>query len=351
MEEIRTFLKEYKLLKTKEVDLNFFQIAGFPHYENVSSNILKYFLYNNLVLKAFFNCISLEYEPSNDFVEYIEREVETENGKRIDILVSTNKYIIGVENKIYSWLYNPIDEYYSYLNKLSEKEGKAFFLVVLSKNKVEANIKYKNILHKEFSVEVKKYYPELLNNLGYRYFLFLTEYISNMDSLEGVYYMNNEFVKIAKIDNNLEKITQIMAEGERLRNDLISIANRVLNDLHDDNKVFTNTWVYKEPKEIFGTAVFQDWFFTEDKYNFTIDVDVMVDGFGISLFERENRFDEKFKKILNDIIPDLYEKYDIDDRAIYKEKIGLEEYDKLIFVVKNVLNVFNNYVESKKYGA
>jgi hypothetical protein len=262
MENTQEFLKNYSMVELKEVDLNFFQIAGFPHYENVSSNILKYFFNINMILKAFLNCVPLEYDPSNDFVEYIEREAVTKNNKRIDILISTNKYIIGIENKIYSWLNNPVDEYYAYLNELSQKEGKIFFLIILTKNKVEINEKYKNIMHKEFSEEVKKYYPELLNVLGYRYFLLFTEYIANMDSLEGVYYMNNEFVKIAKIDNNLEKISQIMVEGQRLRNDLINIASRIINDLGSDNKVFANTWVYKEPNDIFGTAVFQDWFLT-----------------------------------------------------------------------------------------
>ena len=48
MEEIQFFLKKYKLLEIKKVDLNFFQIAGFPHYENVSSNILNFFYKTNL---------------------------------------------------------------------------------------------------------------------------------------------------------------------------------------------------------------------------------------------------------------------------------------------------------------
>ena len=156
-------------------------------------------------------------------------------------------------------------------------------MIVLSKNKFEANTKYKNILHKEFSIEVKKHYPELLNRLGHRYFLLLTEYIANIDSLEGAQYMNNEFVKIERIDSSLEKITQIMIEGERLRGNLIYTASQIINDLQAENKAFSNLWVYKEPKDIFGTAVFQDCFLTEDKYNFTIDV--TVTGFEISIFE------------------------------------------------------------------
>jgi hypothetical protein len=78
---------------------------------------------------------------------------------------------------------------------------------------------------------------------------------------------------------------------------------------------------------------------------------VTIFGFEIDIFEREDRFDEKFKQILREILPDLDENYDIDDRARYKEVIKLEEYDKLLLIVKKIINTFNNYVERKKYGA
>jgi hypothetical protein len=87
MKDIQDFLKEYSLLFTRKSDLNFFQIAGFSHYENVSSNVLHYFLKNDIVLKAFLNCISLDYAPSVDYIENITREEGTGNHKRIDIVI------------------------------------------------------------------------------------------------------------------------------------------------------------------------------------------------------------------------------------------------------------------------
>jgi len=353
MEKIQTFLKKYTLIKGKEFDLNFFQIAGFPHYEQISSNILKHFLENKFVMKAFFNCISLDFNPINDFIEYVKREVETENGNRIDIVVSTNNYVIGIENKINADLYNPIEDYYSYLNNLANEEGKNFLLIVLSKNKVEMNSRYKNILHKEFSAEVKKYFPELLTSLGHRYFLLFTEYIANIDNLEGVYYMNEEFVRLAKIDDNFEKIVQIMVEGQRLRDDLGTIAYQIINDLRDDNKAFARTRVWKEPDDISGTAVFQDCFLGEEKYNFTIDVVVGFFEFEIVIFERNNRGDKNFKEILEEILSELNTNFDIvssdgETRAHYMEKIKSEEYDKLLLVLREIINAFNKYVESKK---
>ena len=76
MEELQNFLNEYTLLGYKEPDKNFFQIAGFPHYENVSSNVLGFFLKDKLILKIFLDCIPLDYDPSNDYVD-IQREAST----------------------------------------------------------------------------------------------------------------------------------------------------------------------------------------------------------------------------------------------------------------------------------
>jgi hypothetical protein len=351
MENIQDFLKEYSLLKhKKEADLNFFQIAGFPHYENVSSNILSFYFNDEYVLKSFLNCIP-DYKPSIDFVKEINREERTENNKRIDIVISTNKYIIGIENKINAWLYNPIDDYYSYLNSRAKNEGKELLLIILSKNKIESNTKYKNVLYKDFSNELKKYYPELLNRLGYKYFFLLTEYIANIEFLEEGYSMNKEFIEIAKQDDNLGKIEQIMSEGIRLRNDLINTAGRILNDLQEYTKSFETKSIFKEQGQIFGTAMFQDCYLTDKKYNCTIDVDVMVSGFGMSIYECNKRFDTEFKNILMEILPDLSKDYDLSDRAIYKYDIKLEEYDKLIMLLKNIFDAFDKYIKSKNYGA
>nr|WP_255478538.1 PD-(D/E)XK nuclease family protein [Rufibacter sp. XAAS-G3-1] len=85
------------------------EISGYPHYENVCSNILKFYLdINNehelkdLIINSVVHCADkdfhLEYEFEN--IEVL-REVETNNGNRLDILIKTNNYIIGIENKFF----------------------------------------------------------------------------------------------------------------------------------------------------------------------------------------------------------------------------------------------------------
>ena len=122
MDEIAKFIGDYKFVDAPEKKQNFFQIAGFPHYENVSSNVLKFFLSNKLILKSLLNCALIDFNIYDDSIHDVNREVLTENGNRIDIFVNTNKYIIGIENKINAGLDNPIDDYSNYLMDRAKKE-------------------------------------------------------------------------------------------------------------------------------------------------------------------------------------------------------------------------------------
>jgi hypothetical protein len=348
---VMDFLEKYSLLKFKEADSNLFQIAGFPHYENVSSNILSfYFEKCALVLKTFLNCISIEYSYSIDPVEKVEREERTRKNNRIDIVVYTKKYIIGIENKINAWLYNPIEDYYAYLRDKAKQENKESLLIVLSKNGIESNTKYKNILYKDFSTELKKYYPELLSSLGHRYFFLLTEYIANIDFLEGGYFMNKDFVEIAKQPDNLAKIKQIVSEWTCLRKDLNKMACQIKDDVLEYSKSFGKQEITQD--EICATAWFQNCYLPDTKYNVTIEVIVNLDGFEIQIYESGNQLHPEFNDILlGEILSG--EEYGIEypPRVNYKGAIELEEYDRMIKILIDMFNAFDNFIKNKNYCA
>jgi hypothetical protein len=207
-------------------------------------------------------------------------------------------------------------------------------------------------LYKDFSTELKKYYPELLNSLGHKYFFLLTEYIANLDFLEGDYCMNKEFVEIAKQDDNREKIVQIMSEGNRLRNDLKNMACQIKDDLMKYSKSFDKQSVDQEKDQMAATAYFQNCCLPETKYNVAIEVIVDVDGFDIQIYEIENQFDPEFKNILlGEILSDKEYEIRYSTRVNYKDPIELEEYDKLIKILIDLFKAFDNYINNKKHGA
>jgi hypothetical protein len=356
MEEIQDFLEQYALAEYEEKEPNIFQIAGFPHYENVSSNVLEYFLKYPIVLQSLLSCISDKYDTSKYIT--IDREAQTKNNKKIDILINTNRYIIGIENKINAWLYNPVDDYCEYLQELAANEQKEVIFIVLSKNKAPENKKYINILYSNFALTLRKNYARLLSSLGHRYFFLLNEYVENIESFNGGLYMNDEFVKIARIDNNSDKITQVVIEAEKLRKEFHNAANRILADLNNDNKSFktARSWdAFSDevPNYLLFVAVFQDYYLDGDEqHNVTIDINVSASGYSVSIFERNGQFDNVFKDGLKNIIPDLSEKYHVlGIRYRYNKEYGFQNYDQLIMTLKGVLKNFADYDEHKKPSA
>ncbi|WP_062327606.1 PD-(D/E)XK nuclease family protein [Treponema endosymbiont of Eucomonympha sp.] len=351
MEEIQDFLEQYALAEYEEKEPNIFQIARFPHYENVSSNVLEYFLKYPTVLQSLLSCISNKYDASKYITIY--REAQTKNNKKIDILINTDRYIIGIENKINAPLYNPVNDYCEYLQELAANEHKEMVFIVLSKNKVPKCEKYVNILYSDFAFALRKNYAKLLSSLGHRYFFLLNEYVENIESFNGGLYMNDEFVKIARIDNNSDKISQIVIEAGKLRKEFRNTADRILADLKDDNKSFKKTWcwdAFEEGNYLCYIAVFQDYYLDGDEqHNVTIDINVSASGYSVEIFERNGQFDNVFKDGLKNIIPDLSEKYRVlGIRYRYNTEYDFQEYDQLIMTLKGVLKNFADYDERKK---
>jgi hypothetical protein len=85
----------------------FLEISGFPHYENVISNILCFFFdteethrFNDFLLKSLLECYDSEIVLDNLTTNFVQKEVVTQKQKRIDILIETDEIIVAIENKI-----------------------------------------------------------------------------------------------------------------------------------------------------------------------------------------------------------------------------------------------------------
>ncbi len=107
-------LDAFKSLPSRIKDPTFMEIAGYPHHENVCSNILKFYLQpdashglSDLCLKALLSLASV-YEPQSNVT--VEREVTTKTGKRIDLLIQSDTHLIAIENKIYHSAVNPFQD-------------------------------------------------------------------------------------------------------------------------------------------------------------------------------------------------------------------------------------------------
>ena len=129
LNKLQYFLTRNDIPIIKGKPKTFLGIAKQPHYENVLSNIYAFYFDVHEVhkLKDLFvtsimeliNASSLAKENKvfDTFLNYeVLTEYGTKNQKRIDILLQNNEQAIIIENKVYHFLNNYIDEYYNEIN-------------------------------------------------------------------------------------------------------------------------------------------------------------------------------------------------------------------------------------------
>ncbi len=187
---------------------NLIAIAGYPKWEIVNSNLMAFYfdekeehgfsrLFINSLLDIYDSkkmTIPLPREIfETDFS--VEREVSTNSGGRIDILIReeveseddndepTSNWAIIIENKLFASLYNNLNDYWKSVNS-DNKLIVVLSLTFIDKPKEIENkkINFINITHRELIDKVKQNLSDFYLDSDDRHLLFLKEYISNVNS-------------------------------------------------------------------------------------------------------------------------------------------------------------------------
>lgn len=229
----------------------FLEIAGFPHYENVISNILFFFFdtieihgFSDLLLRTLLKCYSDEMEFENLVTNSVQREVLTNNQKRIDILIETDEIIVAIENKIFADLYNYLEEYSNYLEKYN-RSNKEIFKIVLSLKKIEQsklsngfiNITYKLLIE---NLEKSKEYDT--NDSKTEYFIYLHDLIKTIKNLYGGNTMNQEMIEFFK--ENWNNIQKLQKEINKLDEIIYKKAENIKSKLEFTSNLDIKNWIY-----------------------------------------------------------------------------------------------------------
>ncbi len=206
--------------KTKTSRKNIIEIAGYPKWENVNSNLLAFYFdqneehkFGNLFINSLLDLISEKADDSvfsrenfeTDFI--VEREFQTLKGGRIDVLILGNElqeevedetvnnnneaWAIILENKLTAPLYNNLSDYW----KSVDVDDNRKIGVILSIGKV-INLKnhkkpFVNITHRELVDKIKVNLHEYYDEADDRHLLFLKEYFANIYS----FYKDDKYTK------------------------------------------------------------------------------------------------------------------------------------------------------------
>ncbi len=280
IEEFEKLLKNYEIrsVSQKEEVQTLLEIAGFPDWENVYSNILAFFLdtdnehgFDNLMLRSLMSAYYKAEDKNQDELvnfmqertEEVEREVYTEKGKRIDIVIKTGSFIIGIENKIKSKLYNDLDEYRKKL--IDDADGRKIIAIILSLKKIDKEIDKKGFVSIEYNdllQELKRLNGDYINTSNPQYQYLLSDFINHANKFYRSDDMKlkkdeEEFLSLWK-ENKL-KIDNIIKRAEGLENKLenkAEIYEQEMRSLLDESKMkeFYKIWNYKKRTIVFDLA-------------------------------------------------------------------------------------------------
>jgi len=223
-ELIRAFSKQTissEIMKEK----NFFAVAGFPHYENVASNILRFLFdtqeehgLNDLWLKSLLEVYQEKHKNyffDIDGLEVINilREFSLNSSNRIDLLIECESLLIVIENKLYASLYNDLADYTKIMHdyrKTMKNKDVPIIKIVLSLFPVKGKNMHDfyNITYDELFKKIEKHENEY-SAVG-KWGLFNQEFIDNLKFKKESTIMNFENGWLNFVTDNKQELARLL---------------------------------------------------------------------------------------------------------------------------------------------
>ena len=256
-----SMIQQANNFSVKNKTKTFFDVAGYPHYENVISNILAFFFdtseehgLKDLWLKSLVDCYNLKAQANIQLSELvnIEREHSTEENKRLDIIISLSNAIIAIENKVYANANNnPFSKYHeevlSYKNSLENKSNTEIIEVLLSVNPLgnktaKNGANFYNITYADLIDKIEENLGRYVLDANEKWLIFMKEVLQNIKIIGGKSVVNLEWqnflkenqTEIQKFLNNYSE--DISAKIEYVHN----IYDILKQKLEEDNLIQQN---------------------------------------------------------------------------------------------------------------
>jgi hypothetical protein len=305
------------------------EIAGYPHYENVCSNILKFYLdptnehgLKDLVLNSILHLIDKDFQFDLDFEQIeISRERKTLQNNRLDLVILTENYAIGIENKIFHHLHNDLTDYNNTIKSFCNNSRKPL-CIVLSLNKLKSKEDIQKVNTNDFvNVTYEQVFENIKQNIGghlsssnINYINHLTDFIKSIENLTPRTMENKALWTFFK--NNSETIQELADSFNEYKNSLFQKIYQLSDTLPQGEFAPTvdRQWIYE------GCCLVHDYTINS-KFKVSVDAYIDINGWVISLFGRNSQStDFIFNVMCQDIdfLPMPFESYERGDRLIYQ---------------------------------
>ncbi|GAB7228256.1 hypothetical protein VrSk94_19410 [Vibrio rotiferianus] len=257
--EKQTLLRVQRLLdKIKSIPIEeeseptIFSIGSRGYYENPTTDILAFFCDTNaahglddLVLNALLSCSDTFQSLDSILIQSPQREVVTSTGKRIDLLLESQEWVIVLENKVFHQQNNPFEDYESFIKDELHQgrfEGKKAIFVVLSPTGVVEHTNWVGISYPQLILSIKQQLADcFLNKPLNKWTILLREFLLHLENIMAKPTLSKE-----SIDFVLDNLTEFKA-AQRLQEKAIkayqqSLLQELQSTLGHNLQTTINTW-------------------------------------------------------------------------------------------------------------
>jgi hypothetical protein len=327
--EFTKILLDFKSIPRYKRTKTFMEISGYPHYENVCSNILKFYLdptnehgLKDLVLNSLLHNIDKDFHFDLAFKQIeVYREHKTINNNRLDLVVLTENYAVGIENKIFHHLHNDLTDYKNTVKSFCYNSRKPV-CIVLSLNKLTSSEdmeklntnNFVNVTYEQLFQNIKQNIGRHLNSSNISYINHLTDFIKSIENLTPKTMENKALWTFFK--NNSETIQELTGCFSEYKNSLFQKIYQ-LNDTLPQNEFAPSVdrqWIYE------GFCLVHDYTINS-KYNLAVDTKIDINGWKIQLFGRNSHSTNFIFNVMckdNDFLPKPFESYERNERLNYQ---------------------------------
>ncbi len=304
LENLKGLLDAFQALPGRvERPRTFMEIAGYPHYENVCSNILAFFMdpeeshgFGTLVLDALARAgdIADANEGFGGNVS-VEREVSTDFGNRIDLLIESDTHAILIENKIYAGVSNPFNDYSAYLDQVADNREKHKFILTLHPTNASNDWGFANLTHEEFVGHIRSLLGHYVPSADARHLTMFLDFLNTLESFQRGSRMNQEFVKL--LADRGDDIRSLFDGMKRFRTDMRNKCEELNSLVNIENYPNVNQRFWNNNiVDMFDNLQYR--ISVAENLLVGIDVRVNPNGWEIQIYPRDKGDPAKFRNVL-----------------------------------------------------
>lgn len=279
-----------------DIPQTFLEIAGYPHLENVASNILEFFFdtqaehqFETLFLESLLETAKIEFSPADLDVDSTQREAFTQANTRLDLVIGTSTLLIGIENKLFHQLNNDLRTYEKHLHYHADKRKVVCILLSLYPNiQTDQLGEFIPITYTAFFENIRKNMGNFLVEANQRYVPFLFDFMQTVEHLRQEQSMSDQEFRtwVVEYQNEIKSLLQeIRRYKGHLRDQVKTLQARIEIEKHQDSGLKIVDWLY-EPTDLSVARILVYDFTISDKMKFAIDVIVRPDSWEIAITNR-----------------------------------------------------------------